>query len=239
MKKVLTSKVSIMKKQTCYSFLSMLYLTFMTASLLLSYRFINIAGILTVGSVFVIPLTYAISDIISELYGYAAMRATIWKMLICLFILFSSIFLIIKLPANIKYQSFTEHYDFMFQPMMRVYFANLTGILLGMFLNSYLLVKWKMKLNGRLFYLRSIVSSALGEIIFTSITIMLVQLGVSSTHAIIEMIAVSVSVKIFFTLFSSLIATVIKKRLIKIDGGDCFEAVNDYNPFKTKTALLS
>src|SRR3990167_4729841 len=81
---------------TCYVFLSMLYLTFMAASLLLSYRFVNIAGILTVGSVFVIPLTYAISDIISELYGFAAMRATIWKMLICLFILFSSIFLIIK-----------------------------------------------------------------------------------------------------------------------------------------------
>lgn len=218
--------------RTCYVFLNMLYLTFMTASLLLSYRFINMGKILTVGSVFVIPITYAISDIISELYGYAAMRATIWKTLTCLFILFFSLHFIIKLPANIQYQSFTEHYDFIFNPMLRVYFSNMVGILLGMFINAYFLVKWKIKLKGRFFYLRSIVASSIGEIIFTSVTISLVQWGISDIQSIGEMIMVSVSVKVLFTLLSSLIATSIKNRLIQIDGGNYFEAPTNYNPFR-------
>lgn len=218
-------------KKTCYVFLSMLYLTFMSASLLLSYRFVNIAGILTVGSVFVIPLTYAISDIILELYGYAAMRSTIWKMLACLFILSVSLGGLINLPASQKYTLYTQNYHFIFDPMMRIYFSNLAGILVGMFINAYFLVKWKMKLNGRFFYFRSIVSSALGEIIFTGITVTLVQLGISNLRAISEMILVSVSIKIVFTLFSSLLAASIKKRLIKLDGGNYFESVNNYNPF--------
>ena len=103
-------------KNTCYVFLSMLYLTFMSASLLLSYRFVNIAGVLTVGSVFVIPITYAISDIISELYGYSAMRATIWKMLSCLFILSLLLDGLVHLPVSSKYQLYTQHYHFIFDP---------------------------------------------------------------------------------------------------------------------------
>lgn len=224
-----------MNNRTCYVFLSMLYLTFMTASLLLSYRFVDISGILTVGSVFVIPVTYAISDIISELYGYAAMRSTIWKMLGCLFILSLSLDGLVHLPANVKYQLYTQNYHFVFDPMLRIYFANLAGILVGMFLNSYFLIKWKMKLNGRLFYLRSIISSTIGELIFTSITVTLVQIGVSHAHAIIEMILVSVAIKITFTLFSSLLAAGIKKRLIQFDGGNYFEVVQNYNPFVIKS----
>jgi uncharacterized integral membrane protein (TIGR00697 family) len=219
------------KERKCLAFLSMLYLTVMSSSLLLSYRFVNVGPLLTVASVFVIPFTYSISDLIAEFYGYNVIRSVIWKTLICLFILSLVLTILQTLPANKEHDTYTQAYHLVFHGMLRIYSANLIAILLGMFLNSYILVKWKILVKGKIFMIRSMLSSVIGELIFTSVVVGLVQIGVSNFSAISEMILVSFSIKVIFTLLSSIIAAFVKPLIQMTEGKDVFQATKNYNPF--------
>jgi uncharacterized integral membrane protein (TIGR00697 family) len=185
-----------------------------------------------VASVLVIPLTYSLSDLISEIYGYGVMRQIIWCMLLTVGLFSISMYLLIQLPANSQFSHYTQTYDDMFHPILRIYFSNLVAIIVGMFLNSYVLIKWKILVKGRFFYIRSLLSSAIGELVFTVLVVTAVQIGVTSTSQIIEMIIVSYAVKLLFTLFSSFIMFFLKPFVIRLEGGDVFEPTLSYNPFR-------
>lgn len=228
-----TTNLIISKDKKCMMFLSMLYLGLLMTSFILSYRFVNIFSILTVSSTFIIPFVYALSDIIAEVYGYHEIRKVIWCSFGVLFIVSLSLFWLTMLPASSKFETFTASYNTVFSHIMRVYFSNTLGMLLGMFLNSYLLIKLKIVMRGKRFFLRSLVSSAVGELLFTAIVYMIVQFQISSWRNIVEMIIVSYSVKMLFTfLSSSITAYTIKPLIYKIEGVDPFLNTKSYNPFK-------
>jgi uncharacterized PurR-regulated membrane protein YhhQ (DUF165 family) len=137
------------------------------------------------------------------------------------------------LPADSRFDTFTSSYTIVFGHIVRVYFSNFLGLLLGIFLNSYILLKLKTTMNGRHFFFRSLASSAVGELLFTAVVYSIVQFHISPWKDILEMILVSYSVKIIFTLFSSLFtASVIKPIVFKLEGGDKFLVSKNYNPFK-------
>lgn len=228
-----TTNLIISKDKKCMMFLSMLYLGLLMTSFILSYRFVNIFSILTVSSTFIIPFVYALSDIIAEVYGYHEIRKVIWCSFGVLFMVSLSLFWLTLLPASSKFDTFTSSYNTVFGHIMRVYFSNTLGMLLGMFLNSYLLIKLKIAMRGKRFFLRSLVSSAVGELLFTAIVYMIVQFQISSWRDIAEMIIVSYSVKMLFTfLSSSITAYTIKPLIYKIEGADPFLNTKSYNPFK-------
>jgi len=215
----------------CLPVLAGLYFITLLVSQLLSYRFVTFGSILTVASVFIIPFTYSIADLIAEQYGYHTIRKTIWWAMMMLFITCFALCTSQALPAAAKYQKYTDAYYVVFHPMLRIYFANLIAAIPGMFLNSYIIVKWKIRVQGKIFFVRSLVSSLAGEMLFTSIAISLVQFGIVKWQEIAEMILISMSVKIIFTVFSAGVARMLKPMIRRIDGGDTFENTTNYNPF--------
>ena len=219
-------------EKRCLSVLSSLYLITMFVSQILSYRFVNIGNILTVASVFIIPITYSISDLIAEQYGYDTIKNTIWKTLPILFFACFLLFLAQELPVVEKYKKYTDAYYIVFHPTLWIYFSNLVAIILGMFLNSYIIVKLKLLVKGKIFFIRSLFSSAIGELIFTAVVVTLVQFHISNWSDIGEMILVSFTIKVAFTFISAIIAAFAKPLLQHIDGYDAFEMTKDYNPFK-------
>lgn len=221
------------KDKKCAMFLSMLYLGFLLTSYILSYRFVNVFSILTVSSTFIIPFVYALSDIITEIYGYQEIKKVIWCSTLVLFIVSVSLSWLTMLPADPKFATFTSSYHIVFDHIVRVCLSNILGLLIGMFLNSYILVKLKIAMDGKYFFFRSLVSSAIGELLFTTIVYAIVQFHISPWKDVLEMILVSYSVKIIFTLlFATVTAYVIKPIVLKVEGDDKFIMTKDYNPFK-------
>jgi len=216
----------------CLSTLSNLYIITLFTSQILSYRFVNIGNVLTVASVFIIPITYSISDLIAEHYGYNTIKKVIWSALPILFFGSMLLFLAQQLPVLEKYKKSTESYYIVFHPALRIYFSNFIAIFLGMFLNSYIIVKLRLFAKGKIFFIRSLLSSVIGELIFTMIVVTLVQYNVSSWPDIRGMIIISFLIKVAFTFISAIIAAFTKPILRYIDGYDAFEATEDYNPFK-------
>lgn len=204
-----------MQEGRYYTLLSMLYLAFMMTSSMLSYRFVNIGPILTASCVFVIPFLYSTADIIAEMYGYAAIKQTIWYAFFVAFIMCAMLWLLVQLPFAPQFQTINNAYHVVFNPILRIYFANLLALLASIFLNVYILLAWKKRVKGRLFFIRSLFSAWLGELLFSVIVNVIVQWGVLQTRDIIEIIMVSFSVKMLFGFFSSMIIAWIVKPIIE------------------------
>jgi uncharacterized integral membrane protein (TIGR00697 family) len=129
------------------------------------------------GGTILFPLSYVFGDIFSEVYGFRASRKVIWTGFACL--AFSSLFfmLLSALPGDAEWEGYTGQaaYTAVLGGMSSggLVLASLAGYLAGEFANSVTLVKIKTLMRGRLLFVRTIMSTLVGEfldsLIFVSI----------------------------------------------------------------------
>ncbi len=117
-----------------------------------------------IASTIVFPFAFVINDIIAEVYGYRVSRQMIWCLVPATIYYETMLIFFLKYPADSSWH-FQYVYDFMFQGMSVIGTLGDVGVVVGFLLNSYLLVKWKILLKGKYFWLRSIGSSAIAEFI--------------------------------------------------------------------------
>ena len=126
------------------SILLALYVTFLLLVVSLANRFIEIGNILEAGGIFVFPLTFLICDIVSEVYGYSLARKFIWIGAFCEFIFA----LVTTLETHLPYPPswhYSQDYKIVFAPTLRYVFSSYLGLILGEFVNVYLISKWKLE----------------------------------------------------------------------------------------------
>ena len=81
---------------------------------------------------------------------------------------------------------------------MRYVISGLVGLLVGEFVNVYLLAKWKVVLRGRFFIFRSLLSTAIGQACLTAIVDILNYTGKMPTMDLVFMMFSGYSWKIGF-----------------------------------------
>ena len=219
-------------QKTCLFFLAMFYLILMAGSQILSYRYINFFGFTTIASVIFIPFTYAITDLITENYDYDTSMKVVGISMLCLFVFSLFMYIAQILPYQDKFNSIVSSYSDVFSKILRIYFSNLIGIIIGMSLNCYILSKWKWLISSKYFYMRSLGSSVVGELTFTYIVISIVQYGLIPWSQIIEIATVSFAIKVAFTFISSACAALLKPLVIRIDGADMSKYSMEITPIK-------
>ena len=103
-------------------------------------------------------MTFAICDIVGEVYGYAYPRLFIWIGVLAEFIFSFIVISVSHLPAS-DFFSQADSYQVVFDPTIRYVASGLAGLLVGELTNVYLLAKWKVFLKGKFFILRSLLST--------------------------------------------------------------------------------
>lgn len=219
------------KNFKCLNLLVMLYLTIMLISIALVYKLVYIGGLTIASSSLILPLWYIISDVIAEVYGYKVIRQIIWFAILCEAIFIFLIFFLIQLPSP-EFWGYQNSFNNVFGKLPRVFLGSFLGIMLGNFMNVYILSKWKMLLKGKYFWLRSLGSSAIGEAIFTMVTIMFDYLHVFPLGKIIQMIALSYTIKMIGSIISIVPASFITPYIKKIENVDVYDHRTNFNPFK-------
>jgi uncharacterized integral membrane protein (TIGR00697 family) len=182
--------------------LSMLFLTIMFADAVLEYKPIQLQFGSIMASSFVFPFWFLITDIIAEIYGTKIARRVLWSSFTCQ-LLFSIIcYFLIKLnsPNSFQHQA---SFDLILGHLPRITFANLISILIAGYINIYLLTKWKALLNGKHFWLRSIGSSIVGEIIYSTLAVFLIAYHIYPNEEILLMILWSCCLKAIYTIIFS------------------------------------
>lgn len=212
-------------------FLSILYVSIMIAANVLIYRLTCIGELIISVGTFIIPFWYVLNDIITEVYGYQVIRRIIWSSLSCVFIFSLICILMIKLPTppNWHYQ---HAYDLVLGNLFRVFFGMIIAVVVGSFLNTYLISKWKIFIKGRHFWLRSIGSSGIGQFLFTFIAIVFDLIGTVPMKTLVELIIISYIIKLIFTPLAALPSALIAQYLKKLEGIDIYDHDTNFNLFK-------
>lgn len=219
------------KRQYKYPYIFLgIYLTFMLATVCLANKLTLISGWVLPGGIFVFPFTFGICDVVGEVYGYAYPRLFIWVGVISE-LLFSLVLIGVSHTTAPGYFQHSEAYQAVFDPTLRYVLSGLAGLIVGEFLNVYLLAKWKISLRGRFFIFRSLLSTALGQASLTIIVDILNYTGKMPTEDLISMMISGYSWKMVVAILLIFPAWILVKYLKQAENIDHYDVNTNFNPF--------
>jgi uncharacterized integral membrane protein (TIGR00697 family) len=129
---------------------------------LLATKAIIIFGFSATAGLIIFPISYIINDTIVEVWGYRKARLIIWVAFAMNFMAIVFIQLSVKImPA--PYWDGQEAYARAFSQAPRVACASLIAFLFGSFINACVMSRMKVRMQGKGFGVRAIVSTLFGE----------------------------------------------------------------------------
>ena len=224
---------TIEKHLKYYSMFALFFLAANMTYFSMSPRIISIFSMIQPGGIIVFPLTFFISDIITEVYGYRLARQLIWITVICLglFTLLTSLSMLVPSAAIDKngnsFQTVFSNYP---KAFLGIAIATLAGFLS----NNFILAKLKILAHGKHFWLRSIFSTSIGHAVFSVTWAMIFYSNHLLTADILRISLYiylwKITAEILLTPFTVLIAAWLKKK----EGIDVYDTDTNFSPFSMK-----
>lgn len=219
--------------------LSMLYMSLMLFNAILTNRYIGTDWLFVLGGTLTSPFIFILDDIIAEIYGYKITRSVIFSGFIMqLLFCFLSIAIIDFTPHP---SFFTENdlYSNMFgNSLLHITISGFIAYAIANLVNAYIITRWKVLLKGKKFWLRSIGSSIFSEILYSSIAIVMMEIGRISLEEVIKVIIISCSIKILYSIIFAFPANVLTNYIKTSTGIDVYDLPKKFTPlryFKAKT----
>lgn len=226
------------KRFKCLTLLIVSYCAVLCISTLMVERLTVIGGLSMSSSSLLIPITYLISDIVTEVYGYENTRKLIWFGIFAVFVFSIIGVLMDKLPIPGFWHE-QAPYQTVLTPLLRNTLAYTVSSIGGLFLNAYVLSKWKILTHGRFFLFRSVGSSIIGEAIFVVIGFSILFIGVLPFKRLLMLMLASLLIKVIVNVVSvwpgALVAAVLKK----VEHYDPYDTNISFNPFKLAKPVQS
>lgn len=171
-------------------------------------------GITMTGAVFIFPLTYILSDVFSEVYGYRWSRITCYfafSMNLFMVIVFS---LVIATPAP-DYWTNQEAFATVLGSTPRVMGASLLAYVIGDFVNDRIFRKMKTKHTHEIkgFGWRAIISSFFGELCDSLVFLPLAFLGQMPVATLATMTVAQVFIKTGYEIVILPLTTYVVKKV--------------------------
>lgn len=210
-----------MKKiSTLQTILTIVFVTSLLVSNIITARQIEIFGLALTGGILVFPITYILSDIFSEVYGYKWSRLTCYVGFV-MNLLTSIIFLIVINSPYPEYFTSAEAYQIVLGNTPRILFASLLALLVGDFINDRVFkkLKAKHKHDHKGFGLRAIFSSFCGQLGDSLIFYPIAFLGTMPLMVIVEMGLFEITVKIVYEIIILPLTKIIVKKVSRHERG--------------------
>lgn len=178
-------------------------------------------GITMTGAVFIFPLTYILSDVFSEVYGY------IWSRVTCYFAFSMNLFmvvvftLVIRTPAP-DYWTNQEAFATVLGSTPRVMGASLLAYVIGDFVNDRIFRKMKDKHVNEIkgFGWRAIISSFFGELCDSLVFLPLAFLGQMPVRTLAIMTVCQVGIKTAYEIVILPVTTLVVKKVRRYEIGN-------------------
>lgn len=171
-------------------------------------------GITMTGAIFIFPITYILSDVFSECYGYR------WSRVTCYAAFATNLFAALVFQAVIStpapgYWGGQEAFQAVLGNAPRVLLASFTGFVAGDLANDRVFRKMKEKHPDELsgFGARAIVSSLVGEIVDSAFFFPIAFLGQMPVETLITMGVVQVFMKVGYEVVVLPVTTQVAKRV--------------------------
>lgn len=213
--------------------LSVFFVSVLLISNIASTKIVDFGWFTFDGGTLLFPLSYIFGDIMTEVYGYKKARNVIWLGFISALVM-SVVFMIVgALPPAVDWGN-QAAYDTILGLTPRIVLASLFAYFCGSFSNSFILAKMKIVTKGKLLWTRTIGSTVVGELVDSTLFILIAFWGVLPGALLVTLI---VSNYIFKTLVEVLFTPLTYKVihfLKKKENEDYYDTATNFNPFAVK-----
>jgi queuosine precursor transporter len=193
--------------------LAALFITCLITANVTAVKFIALWYFFLPAGVMVFPVVYVLGDILTEVYGYKRVKTVIWLSFGCNLVFVFFIWLVQVWPAAPFWQD-QKAYESILGYTPRLLAASFAGSLAGQFSNSLALTRIKIRTKGRFLWLRTIVSTIIGEFIDSAIFLFLAFAGtdVFMPQTIIVHATVKIGIEILVTPVTYLAVNYLKEK---------------------------
>ena len=168
--------------------IAVLYVTCLLLSNLIAGKMWAVTGSITLpAAVILFPITYIFGDVFTEVYGFRKARTIIWLGFGCSFFAVAVYLITIALPHP-GFWDGQDAYATVLGTTPRVAIASFIGYLFGEFSNSVVLSRMKVATGGKHLWIRTILSTLVGEGLDSVIFVMISFWGTMDNSTVLHMI---------------------------------------------------
>jgi len=212
-------------------FLMMLFITLFLVCDTTAFRMTRLFGTTVPVSGLIIPLVFALGDLIADVYGYSISRKLIWNALICQFVFAIGMSIAVNFPSP-EADVTNVHYSEAFKHIIRTSLTGTLAIACGMFANVVLMSKTKVWMKGKHFWIRTIVSSSVSEFVLCFVMYVSLYAGLKNPWEIWAIVLSIWYYKVIFTVVAAPFVSILAHAVKKQEHCDVFDYGMNYNPFR-------
>jgi uncharacterized integral membrane protein (TIGR00697 family) len=218
-----------LKVSSWFVIIASVFVTCLITANIIAVKFIFLFGFLVPAGIIVFPLSYLFGDVITEVYGYGAMRRVIWLGFGCNFLAVIAIYIGGIAPAAPFWHDQTAYNAILgFAP--RLLLASFIAYLVGEFTNSFVLAKLKIVTRGRWLWTRTIGSTLIGEGLDTLIFISIAFWGIIPNQSILTAILTQWIFKVLYEVVATPLTYAVVGFLKRHEALDTFDYRTNFSP---------
>lgn len=180
------------------------------------------------------PISYLFGDILTEVYGYAHDRRAVWAgFAALLFAALMSVVVVGLTPAPGPYMdSYQQGLETVFGNTWRIVFASILAFWAGSLANAYVMAKMKLATGGRHLWARTIGSTAVGELIDSSLFYVTAFYGIWPTEQLVSVAIAQYFLKTGWEVVMTPVTYRVVGWLKRKENEDYFDVGTNFSPFK-------
>lgn len=219
-----------MKQYKFLGLLTVLYVTMQLVSDVTAGKMVQLFVFPVSVTVLYFPVTYIFADVLTEVYGYACARRTLWIVLFCSVLAGLIYQLVVYLPPP---PGFTANaaYVQVFGQVPRILLGGWVAVFAGEIMNDFVLAKMKIWTQGKYLWTRLIGSTVVGQFLNTALFYTIGLAGVLPTKLLIHSVLSGWLLKVVVEIALIPITYWIVGKLKTIEQEDYYDRDTNFNPF--------
>lgn len=219
------------KEPKAFAVIGMLFVATLLISNIAAQKLFAFGPVTFTAGILLFPVTYIFGDCLTEVYGYARTRMVIWTGFVCNVLMAAVLWISIKLPPAPGWP-LQEEFGAVLGLVPRIVAASILGYWVGEFVNSYVMAKMKVLTRGRWLWTRTIGSTVLGQLVDTTIFVLVAFAFVFDTSLLATTIFYGWVFKVMYEVLATPITYATVGFLKRYEGIDHYDKSTNFNPFR-------
>ncbi|MBU2712936.1 queuosine precursor transporter [Zooshikella harenae] len=228
MKEVISGKAIVQPKYLWFLILS--YSMIIATANWFDGRLIELFGLVISPGTLIFPLSFLISDIITEVYGYKHARRAIWSALLFNILIIGYGHLLVSLPSP-SFATNNECFNKLINTDSRIILGSIVAYMLCEPVNSYIVAKMKVLMNGAYVGLRFVLSTIVAASIDTIIFVLIAFYGMYSFSDVVDLIINVCAIKILIEILGLPLSVSLSKYIKRQEQLDMYDDLTDFSLF--------
>ncbi len=210
----------------------MLFITVFVICDITAFRMVEVFGKELPLSGFIIPIIFAIGDITAEIYGYRITMNMLFNGILCQCVFGILITFFLWVAPSPPHNLVNQAYNLAFQHVLRANLTSCFSVTCGMMANAFLISRLKVYMQGKRFWVRTIISCGFSELVLCTVAYLILFSGLRSIQDVIRIIYSVWIYKMIFSLATTPLTSLTAKVLKHSESSDVYDVGISYNPFK-------